>query len=414
MAVEAAVARAPYASAPGRSRGRLHAEPVSATRNAFRRDCDRIIHASAFRRLAHKTQVFVFHEGDHFRTRLTHTLEVTQIARSLARALGLDEDLAEALALAHDLGHPPFGHAGERALDRCLAACGGFDHNAQTLRVVTVLERRYPAFDGLNLSWETLEGLVKHNGPLTLRDGTPTGPYRGRALPHAIALHGGTQDGTQDETQDETQDLELWSFASAEAQIAAIADDIAYDAHDIDDGLRAGLFALEDLADVPLIRDILRDIRHEHPALDPSRLVHELVRRLITQMIEDVIAETGRRLRALAPRSADDVRHAEHPVGAFSPAMAEADRAIKGFLYPRMYRHNRIMRIMGDAERLLCALFARYLEQPDDMPAEWAEIVDRGDAAARSRHIADFIAGMTDRYALTEHARLFDSTPELR
>ena len=402
MAVEAALARAPYASAPGRSRGRLYPEPVSATRNAFRRDCDRIIHATAFRRLAHKTQVFVFHEGDHFRTRLTHTLEVTQIARSLARALGLDEDLAEALALAHDLGHPPFGHAGERALDRCLAACGGFDHNAQTLRVVTALEKRYPAFDGLNLSWETLEGLVKHNGPLTLRDGTPTGPYRERALPHAIALHGGIQD------------LELWSFASAEAQIAAIADDIAYDAHDIDDGLRAGLFVLEDLADVPLIRDILGDIRHQHPALDPSRLAHELVRRLITQMIEDVIAETGRRLRALAPRSADDVRHAEHPVGAFSPAMAEADRAIKGFLYPRMYRHSRIMRIMGDAESLLRALFARYLEQPDDMPAEWADIVDRGDAAARARHIADFIAGMTDRYALMEHARLFDSTPELR
>jgi len=402
MAVEAALARAPYASAPGRSRGRLHPEPVSATRNVFRRDCDRIIHASAFRRLAYKTQVFVFHEGDHFRTRLTHTLEVAQIARSLARALGLDEDLAEALALAHDLGHPPFGHAGERALDRCLAACGGFDHNAQTLRVVTALEKRYPAFDGLNLSWETLEGLVKHNGPLTLRDGTPTGPYRERALPHAIALHG------------RMQDLELWSFASAEAQIAAIADDIAYDAHDIDDGLRAGLFVLEDLAEVPLIRDILGDIRHQHPALDPSRLVHELVRRLITQMIEDVIAETGARLRALAPRAADDVRHAAHPVGAFSPAMAEADRAIKGFLYPRMYRHDRIMRIMGDAERLVCALFARYLEQPDDMPAEWAQIVDSGDAAARSRHIADFIAGMTDRYALTEHARLFDSTPELR
>jgi dGTPase len=402
MAVEAALARTPYASAPGRSRGRLHPEPVSATRNVFRRDCDRIIHASAFRRLAYKTQVFVFHEGDHFRTRLTHTLEVAQIARSLARALGLDEDLAEALALAHDLGHPPFGHAGERALDRCLAACGGFDHNAQTLRVVTALERRYPAFDGLNLSWETLEGLVKHNGPLTLADGTPTGPYRERALPHAIALHGGTQD------------LELWSFASAEAQIAAIADDIAYDAHDIDDGLRAGLFVVEDLADVPLIRDILGDIRHQHPALDPSRLAHELVRGLITQMIEDVIAETGARLRALAPRAADDVRHAARPVGAFSPAMAEADRAIKGFLYPRMYRHSRIMRIMGDAERLLRALFARYLEQPDDMPAEWADIVDRGDAAARSRHIADFIAGMTDRYALMEHARLFDSTPELR
>src|SRR5262249_28647543 len=417
MAVEAALARTPYASAPGRSRGRLHPEPVSATRNVFRRDCDRIIHASAFRRLAYKTQVFVFHEGDHFRTRLTHTLEVAQIARSLARALGLDEDLAEALALAHDLGHPPFGHAGERALDRCLAACGGFDHNAQTLRVVTALERRYPAFDGLNLSWETLEGLVKHNGPLTLRDGTPTGPYRERGLPHAIALHGGTQDlEFQDlEFQDlEFQDLELWSFASAEAQIAAIADDIAYDAHDIDDGLRAGLFSLEDLADVSLIRDILRDIRHQHPALDPSRLVHELLRHLITQMIEHVIAYTGRRLRALAPRSADDVRDAEHPVGAFSPAMADADRAIKGFLYPRMYRHSRIMRIMGDAERLLCELFARYLEQPGDMPAEWAQIVDGGDAAARSRHIADFIAGMTDRYALTEHARLFDSTPELR
>jgi len=402
MAVEAALARAPYASAPGRSRGRLHPEPVSATRNVFRRDCDRIIHASAFRRLAYKTQVFVFHEGDHFRTRLTHTLEVAQIARSIARSLGLDEDLAEALALAHDLGHPPFGHAGERALDRCLAACGGFDHNAQTLRVVTALEKRYPAFDGLNLSWETLEGLVKHNGPLTLRDGTPTGPYRERALPHAIALHG------------RMQDLELWSFASAEAQIAAIADDIAYDAHDIDDGLRAGLFVLEDLAEVPLIRDILGDIRHQHPALDPSRLVHELVRRLITQMIEDVIAETGARLRALAPRAADDVRHAAHPVGAFSPAMAEADRAIKGFLYPRMYRHDRIMRIMGDAERLVGALFARYLDRPDDMPAEWVQIVDSGDAAARSRHIADFIAGMTDRYALMEHARLFDSTPELR
>ena len=402
MAIETAVARAAYASDPRRSRGRLHPEPPSPTRNAFRRDCDRIIHATAFRRLAHKTQVFVFHEGDHFRTRLTHTLEVTQIARSLARALGLDEDLAEALALAHDLGHPPFGHAGERALDRCLAAAGGFDHNAQTLRVVTALERRYPAFDGLNLSWETLEGLVKHNGPLTLADGTPTGPYRERALPHAIALYG------------KSQDLELWSFASAEAQIAAIADDIAYDAHDIDDGLRAGLFVVEDLADVPLIRDILGDIRHQHPALDPSRLAHELVRGLITQMIEDVIAETGARLRALAPRAADDVRHAARPVGAFSPAMAEADRAIKGFLYPRMYRHSRIMRIMGDAERLLRALFARYLEQPDDMPAEWAEIVDRGDAAARARHIADFIAGMTDRYALMEHARLFDSTPELR
>src|SRR5882757_7781708 len=217
MVVKAARARAPYACDPGNSRGRLRPEPASPTRNAFRRDCDRIIHSTAFRRLAHKTQVFVFHEGDHFRTRLTHTLEVTQIARSLARALGLDEDLAEALALAHDLGHPPFGHAGERALDRCLADCGGFDHNAQTLRVVTALERRYPDFDGLNLSWETLEGLIKHYGPLILRDGSPTGRYRERGLPHAIGRH------------EQSQKLELWSFASAEAQVAANDDDIAYD-----------------------------------------------------------------------------------------------------------------------------------------------------------------------------------------
>jgi dGTPase len=310
--------------------------------------------------------------------------------------------LAEALALAHDLGHPPFGHAGERALDRCLAACGGFDHNAQTLRVVTALERRYPAFDGLNLSWETLEGIVKHNGPLTARDGSPVQAYRERGLPHTIAVH------------NRMQELELWSFASAEAQLAAIADDIAYDAHDIDDGLRAGLFVLEDLADMALIRDILRAIRKQHPALDAPRLVHELVRRLITAMIEDVTAETAGRLRRLAPHSSDDVRHAGQPVAGFSPAMAEADLAIKGFLYPRMYRHERIMRIMGDAERLVCGLFARYLERRGDMPAEWAQTADEADEAARLRHIADFIAGMTDRYALLEHARLFDSTPELR
>src|SRR5437016_9426686 len=299
MAVEAALARAPYASAPGRSRGRLYPEPVNATRNAFRRDCDRIIHASAFRRLKHKTQVFIFDEGDHYRTRLTHTLEVTQIARSLARALGLDEDLAEALALAHDLGHPPFGHAGERALDDCLAAHGGFDHNAQTLRVVTALERHYPDFDGLNLTWETLEGLVKHNGPLTDREGTPLARYGQHGIPTPICdycrLH----------------DLQLWSFASAEAQVAAVADDIAYDAHDIDDGLRAELFPLEDLTAVPLIGDILAEVRRQYSGLDHGRLAHELMRRLITRMIEDVIGETGSRLRRLQPQSADDVRHAD-------------------------------------------------------------------------------------------------------
>src|SRR5436189_1454222 len=294
MAVEAALARAPSASAPGRSRGRLYPEPVNATRNAFRRDCDRIIHATAFRRLAHKTQVFVFHEGDHFRTRLTHTLEVTQIARSLARALGLDEDLAEALALAHDLGHPPFGHAGERALDRCLATCGGFDHNAQTLRVVTALERRYPAFDGLNLSWEPLEGIVKHNGPLTMRDGSPVEAYRERGLPHTIAM------------DNRTRDLELWSFAGAEAQLAAIADDIAYDAHDIDDGLRAGLFTLDELAAVPFIAAIIAEVDAAYPRLNEFRRAHEVVRRIITRMIEDVIAESRRRLAATAPATVED------------------------------------------------------------------------------------------------------------
>ena len=402
MAIETPIPRASYASDPGHSRGRLIPEPVSPVRNVFRRDCDRIIHSTAFRRLAHKTQVFVFHEGDHFRTRLTHTLEVTQIARSLARALGLDEDLAEALALAHDLGHPPFGHAGERALDRCLKACGGFDHNAQTLRVVTALERRYAAFDGLNLSWETLEGLVKHNGPLTDRAGAAIGRYRERGVPHAIGLY------------QETMDLELWSFASAEAQIAAISDDIAYDAHDIDDGLRAELFTLDDLTEVPFVRDILAEIGRRMTDLDSGRVAHELVRRLITRLIEGVSAETGRRLRQLSPRSVADVRHASHAVGSFSEVMAEADRAIKGFLSPRMYRHPRIMRIMGDAETVVRDLFDRYCGRPQDLPADWGQGVAAEDEGARLRRIADFIAGMTDRYALIEHARLFASTPELR
>jgi dGTPase len=400
MAVEAGRARAPYASDPNRSRGRLHPEPTSPSRNAFRRDCDRIIHASAFRRLKHKTQVFVFDEGDHYRTRLTHTLEVTQIARSLARALGLDEDLSEALALAHDLGHPPFGHAGERALDECLAGYGGFDHNAQTLRVVTLLERRYPEFDGLNLSWETLEGLVKHNGPLTDRAGRPIARYRERGLPHAIRLHA------------ERQDLELWSFASAEAQIAAIADDIAYDAHDIDDGLRAELFGLDDIGEVPLVGATMDEIRVRYPRLEAGRLVHELVRRVIGELIEDVIGESERRLSAHAPPDADGVRRAGEQVVGFSAAMAETDAAIKGFLYPRMYRHPRIARVMGMAEQIVRDLFGHYFDHPADLPAEWAHVPS--EPAGRARRIADFIAGMTDRYALDEHARLFHSTPELR
>src|SRR5208282_5070685 len=300
--MEAAMTRAPYACDPENSRGRLHAEPVSKSRSAFRRDCDRVIHATAFRRLKHKTQVFVFDEGDHYRTRLTHTLEVTQVARALARSLRLDEDLAEALALAHDLGHPPFGHAGERALDDCLAAYGGFDHNAQTLRIVTALERRYPGFDGLNLTWETLEGLVKHNGPLTDRNGAPLARYRAHGVPETILDYS------------RQQDLELWSFAGIEAQIAAFADDIAYDAHDIDDGLRAELFSLDDIAAVPLPGKLIGEIRAAYPDLDASRVVHEFIRRLIGLLIDDVVAETGRRLMALAPNSADDVRRAPAPV----------------------------------------------------------------------------------------------------
>jgi dGTPase len=400
--METAISRALYACDPEHSRGRLHAEPVSKSRSAFRRDCDRIIHATAFRRLKHKTQVFVFDEGDHYRTRLTHTLEVTQVARALARRLRLDEDLAEALALAHDLGHPPFGHAGERALDACLAAFGGFDHNAQTLRVVTALERRYPGFDGLNLTWETLEGLVKHNGPLTDRNGTPLARYREHGVPATILDYS------------RLQDLQLWSFAGVEAQIAAFADDIAYDAHDIDDGLRAELFDLDEIAAVPLPGKIIGEVRAAHPRLDAHRLVHELVRQLIGLLIDDVVAETGRRLATLAPRSVDDVRRAPSPVAAFSAAMGEADRAIKSFLEKRMYRHPRVMRVMDQAADVVRDLFARYSTQPAELPAEWKEGLDALDEASRMRRIADFIAGMTDRFALAEHARLFDSTPELR
>src|SRR5665213_2441041 len=402
MAIESGCARADYASNPASSRGRRYAEAPSPTRNVFRRDSDRIIHSTAFRRLAHKTQVFVYHEGDHYRTRLTHTLEVAQIARSLARALGLDEDLAEALALAHDLGHSPFGHAGERALDAALSGFGGFDHNAQSLRIVTDLERRYAEFDGLNLTWETLEGLVKHNGPLTARDGSAVGRYAEHGVPEAILAF------------NRAFDLELWSHASAEAQCAALADDIAYDAHDIDDGLRADLFTLGDITNVPLVGGIVREIQQRYPSLDPARRVHELSRRLITQMIEDVIAESGRRLAALSPPDAAAIRAASEAVIAFSPSMTQADQGIKGFLYPRMYRHARVMRVMGDAEGVIADLVAHFTAAPTDLPAEWSDGFDALNPAARARRIADYIAGMTDRYALVEHARYFAQTPELR
>jgi dGTPase len=389
------VRRAPYAADPRLSRGRFHAEADSATRSPFRRDADRIIHSTAFRRLKHKTQVFVFHEGDHYRTRLTHTLEVTQIARALARMLGLDEDLAEALALAHDLGHPPFGHAGERALDICLADFGGFDHNAQTLRTVTATERRYPEFDGLNLCWETLEGIVKHNGPLTDAEGKPIGKYTASGVPQAIADFSAGFD------------LALWSHASAEAQVAAIADDIAYDAHDLDDGLRAGLFRLSDLGSLPVIGGLLREARDQYPGIEPSRLTHELVRRLIGKLVEDVVGESTRRLAAAAPTSSDEVRAAGAPMIGFSALMAGTDRALKEFLWTNMYRHQRVVEVMEEAEVVVRDLFARFFVSPQDMPAGWGEGLQALDAPWRARQVADFIAGMTDRFALTEHARLF-------
>ncbi len=390
--------RALYAADPAASRGRLYDEKPSPTRTDFQRDRDRIIHSTAFRRLRGKTQVFLPDEGDHYRTRLTHTIEVAQIARALARALRLDEDLAEALALAHDLGHPPFGHAGERALDRAMAEHGGFDHNAQSLRVVTKLEHRYPRFDGLNLTWETLEGLVKHNGPVG-RSEPPNGPSVERSPPFAIAEYA------------RTQDLWLWSYAGAEAQAAAIADDIAYDAHDIDDGLRAGLLSLDGLAGVSLIGGMLDEIREEYPDLKEERRAYELIRRLITTMIEDVISESLARLDVLLPASVDDIRRAKGPVVGFSATMAAADRDIKKLLTASVYRHRRVMSVMERAGGVVDRLFQRYWTDGSALPDEWRAA--EADDTRRARKIADFLAGMTDRYALAEYERLFGASPEL-
>ena len=391
-----------YAVQAGLSRGRLIAEPPSPSRSPFQRDRDRIIHSTAFRRLNHKTQVFIYHEGDHYRSRLTHSLEVAQIARSIARTLGLDEDLAEAIALAHDLGHPPFGHAGERALDAAMANYGGFDHNAQSLAVVTALERKYAGFDGLNLSWETLEGLVKHNGPLLDGAGKPRGAYAGKVIPELISSYCATHD------------LQLSSYASAEAQVAALADDIAYNNHDIDDGFRAGICQLEDLRDVPLVADILDQISEEYPKLEESRLIYEVNRRLITAMVEDAVSETRRRISALNPADAAAIRDAAEPVVAFSGKMNAACDELRFYLFSWVYRNERVSRIMGDAQRIVSDLFGRYLDDQDALPGEWMERTQSIDENARARAVCNFIAGMTDRFALGEHRALFDDTPELR
>ena len=396
-----AQARAVYAQDPAQTLGRLHPEPESPTRTPFQRDRDRIIHSTAFRRLKHKTQVFVYHEGDHYRTRLTHTIEVSQIARALARALRLDEDLAECLALAHDLGHTPFGHEGEDVMHECMAPYGGFDHNAQSLRVVTSLEHRYAEWDGLNLSWETLEGLVKHNGPLVDASGAPLGKFKDSVLPFAIRSYA------------DKQDLRLDSWPSAEAQAAAIADDIAYDAHDLDDGLRARLFNIQDIAEVPFLADILQEVDSRYPGLDEPRRIHEIVRRQITRMVEDVIREGIRRLRELQPKSAEDIRRAGHAVVDFSAEMSKAEKEVKRFLFARMYRHPDVLSVRKLVARITRELFAHYMATPADMPREWAAGAADLAPEARARRVCDFIAGMTDRYAIEEHRRLFDDTPDL-
>lgn len=394
--------RAAYATDPARSRGRLYAEPLSPTRSEFQRDRDRIIHSTAFRRLKHKTQVFVFHEGDHFRTRLTHTIEVAQIARSLARALGLDEDLAEALALSHDLGHPPFGHTGEDALALCLQDDGGFDHNAQALKVVTALERRYPDFDGLNLTWETLEGLVKHNGPLMSVDGAPLPSVKTKTVPQDILDF------------ERVFPLKLSDHAGLEAQVAALADDIAYNTHDIDDGLRAGLFAIDELHEIPFLSAILQEIDRQWPKLESSRRIHELERRVITRFVEGVIRSSQEALKPFGSADVADVRKAGKTLICFPHDLSEADWGIKKFLFARMYRSPSVMRIRADAERVVSDLFGAYDAEIKNLPEDWRAGLEAGDRFQKRRRIADYIAGMTDRFALDEHRRLFDVTPELR
>lgn len=381
---------APYACQPAVSRGRFFKEEESPTRTIYQRDRDRIIHSGAFRRLKHKTQVFVYHEGDYYRTRLTHSLEVAQIARSLARWLSVDEDLAEALSLAHDLGHTPFGHAGEEALDEAMQPYGGFDHNGQTLRTITSLEARYAEFDGLNLTWETLEGIAKHNGPLT------------GDLPWALAEY------------NSQQDLELNTWPGIEAQISSLSDDIAYHSHDVNDGLRAGLFSIDDLADVPILGPIIAKVRGKYPELQNTRLFHETGRRLINVMVNDLLSETEGRLSDANLRTADDVRHFGGTLVSFSSQIEADNRALKAFLFERMYRHYRVNRMTSKARRVVSDLFALYVDEPECLPEEWRPGAEQLDRTRRARHVADYIAGMTDRFALDEHRRLYDVYEENR
>ncbi len=391
-----------FASKATESKGRVIAEPDSPHRSCFARDRDRIIHSSAFRRLKQKTQVFVFHEGDHFRTRLTHSLEVAQVARSLARSLHLDEDLTEALALAHDLGHTPFGHAGERELDNLMKPFGGFDHNAQTLRIVTKLERKYAVFDGLNLTWESLEGLVKHNGPLIDAEGHALGHYSETGLPVAIVEYV------------QAHDLRLATYASAEAQVAALSDDIAYNAHDVDDGLRAKLFNIIDLGDVPLVGKALGDVLKAYPKLETARVIHETVRRLISTMVSDVLEQSARNVADSKPKTAEAVRMLGKPLISFSAQMIENNRVMQSFLSSSMYRHPRVLEIMDRAQRVIRDLFIAFMNDEKLLPADWREDHPISDSKNYARQVCDFLAGMTDRYALDQHKRLFDLDPLFR
>ena len=383
---------APFACQPDQSRGRLHAERMSSFRSAFQRDRDRIIHSSAFRRLKHKTQVFVEHEGDYYRTRLTHSIEVAQVARTISGVLGLNTDLAEAIALAHDLGHTPFGHTGEDALALLMAPYGGFDHNAQALRIVTRLERHYADFDGLNLTWETLEGIAKHNGPVI---GPNAEAKHAGPLPYALA------------EVNALWDLELHTHASAEAQVAAIADDVAYSHHDLHDGLRSGLFDEADLMELPVTGPAFAEVDALYPGLDKMRRRHEALRRVFGRMVEDVIAVARNRLDAAQPQSVDDIRHLGTTVIRFSKPLYQELKAIRSFLFTRMYRAPSVVVMRGQVTEVVNGLFPLYLGQPELLPEEWRQDIAAANSETElARIVADYVAGMTDRFALQEGARL--------
>ncbi|WP_439111594.1 deoxyguanosinetriphosphate triphosphohydrolase [Lentibacter sp.] len=381
---------APFASRPETARGRLFPEAESAFRTCFQRDRDRIIHSSAFRRLKHKTQVFLEHEGDYYRTRLTHSIEVAQVARTICGALGLNSELTEAVALAHDLGHTPFGHTGEDSLDALMQPYGGFDHNAQAIRIVTSLERHYADWDGLNLTWDCLEGIAKHNGPVAA------------PVPYALAEY------------DARHDLELGTHASAEAQVAALSDDIAYNHHDIHDGLRAGLFEVEELLGLPIVGACFREVDARYPALDPARRQHEALRRFFGVLVEDVISTSRATAGEIAAESAFDVRHAGRPLVRFSPALWADLKVIRAFLFERMYRAPSVVRMRARASLIVEGLFEGYLATPELLPEEWHDALSDalGEQLETARIVSDYLSGMTDRFATQEYMRLIGPLPE--